>query len=202
MINNYVTIIILTDTHLYGTLVVMGNIEEHGMGDGGHEWAETGLNKGSYWLTSVAMDESSLLVAVASRHGLCGQDGWVRTEVMGQEGLQLTQHWPHRCSTDWVSVILATFHEARRCFACESRWTQAYVYTFYVYLFICISTFIHLLYISTFMDVVSAYPGGRQAQHSTVLVDYAPVQFQTVIWTCPVYMYCSSNINNYHGIVF
>lgn len=63
----------LTWTHLYGALVVMSYIKEHGMGDGGYQWAETGLNKRSNWLASVTVDQSALFMAVASGHGLCGQ---------------------------------------------------------------------------------------------------------------------------------
>lgn len=46
---------VLTWTHLYGALVVMGYIKEHGMGDGRHQWAQTGLNKSSNWLASIAV---------------------------------------------------------------------------------------------------------------------------------------------------
>lgn len=56
----------LTETNLYGTLVVMGYIKEHGVGDGGNQWAETGLNKSSDWLASVTIDQSAFFVAVTS----------------------------------------------------------------------------------------------------------------------------------------
>lgn len=59
--------------HLYGALVVMGHIQEHGVCDGGHQWAETGLDEGSDWLAPVAVHQTTLLVAVARRHGLWTQ---------------------------------------------------------------------------------------------------------------------------------
>lgn len=59
--------------HLYGALVVVGNVQEHGMGDRGRERAKAGLVEGSYRLASVPVHQPALLVAVASRHGLCGR---------------------------------------------------------------------------------------------------------------------------------
>lgn len=56
----------LTLTDLYGTLVVMGYIEEHGMSDGGHQWAETGLNKSSDRFTSITIDQSAFFMAISS----------------------------------------------------------------------------------------------------------------------------------------
>lgn len=58
-------------THLYGALVVVGNVQEHGMGNTGHERAQTGLVESSDRLASVPVHQSALFVAVASRHGLC-----------------------------------------------------------------------------------------------------------------------------------
>lgn len=43
----------------------MGHIQEHGVCDGGHQWAETGLDERSDWLASVAVHQTPLLVAVA-----------------------------------------------------------------------------------------------------------------------------------------
>lgn len=56
----------LTDTNLYGALVVMGYVKKHGMSNGGYQWTETGLHKGSYWLTSITIDQSALLMTVTS----------------------------------------------------------------------------------------------------------------------------------------
>lgn len=82
----------LTWTHLYGALVVMGYIKEHRMGDGGHQWAETGLNKSSDWLASVTVDQSAFFMAVASGHGLCGQVGKHYHMIHAAAALRATSH--------------------------------------------------------------------------------------------------------------
>lgn len=54
----------LTLTHLYGTFIVMGYIQEHGVCNGWHQRAETGLNQRSNRLSSVPVHQASLLMAV------------------------------------------------------------------------------------------------------------------------------------------
>lgn len=61
----------------------MGDVQEHGMGDGGHEWPEGGLHEGPHRLAPVAVHQTTLLVAVASTHGL-----WEKgAKVKGENGV-------------------------------------------------------------------------------------------------------------------
>lgn len=80
----------------------MGYIKEHGMGDGGNQWAETGLNESSDWLASVTIDQSAFFMAVTSWHGLYGKGrGWGRVHETWEDSyhntIQLLQHcgWVH-----------------------------------------------------------------------------------------------------------
>lgn len=87
--------------HLYGALVVVGHIQEHGVCDGGHQWAETGLDEGSDRLAPVAVHQSTLLVAVARRHGLCAQ---------GDRPAAVTSH------TQPVGVSVTRQQQASQCY--------------------------------------------------------------------------------------
>lgn len=71
-------------THLNGTLVVMGHIQEHGVSNRRHERTQAGLNKGSDRLSTVTVDQPALFMAVSGGHGLWQQD------QRGSEGLAKT----------------------------------------------------------------------------------------------------------------
>lgn len=57
--------------YLDGAFVVMCDVQEHGVGDAGHQRTEARLQEGSYRLSAITVHQSTLLVTVSGTHCLC-----------------------------------------------------------------------------------------------------------------------------------